>query len=31
MMYIVFIIDQIHHLMKKSKMQSFIYNNDRWV
>jgi uncharacterized membrane protein YkgB len=31
MMYIVFIIDHIHHLMNESKIQSFAYNSDRRV
>jgi hypothetical protein len=31
MMYIVFIIDHIHHLMNECKMQSFAYNSDRRV
>jgi len=29
MMYMIFIIDHIHHLMKVFKIQSFAYNNDR--
>jgi len=29
MMYIVFIIDYIHHLINESKMLIFIYNNDQ--
>ena len=28
-MYIIFIIDHIHHLMNKSKMLIFAYNSDR--
>jgi hypothetical protein len=31
MMYIIFIIDHIHHLMNESKIQSFVYNSDRRV
>jgi len=31
MMYIVFIIDHIHHLMNESKMLVFAYNSDRRV
>jgi len=31
MMYIIFIIDLIHHLMNEYKMQIFAYNNDRRV
>jgi len=30
-MYMVFIIDYIHHLINESKMQSFAYNSDRRV
>jgi len=30
-MYIVFIIDHIHHLINKSKIQNFAYNNDRMM
>jgi len=28
MMYMVFIIDHIHHLINESKIQSFAYNSD---
>jgi len=31
MMYIVFIIDQIHHLMNESKILIFAYNSDQKV
>jgi len=31
MMYIVFIIDHIHHLMNESKIMNFAYNNDKMV
>ena len=31
MMYMVFIIDHIHHLMNESKMLIFAYNRDRRV
>jgi len=31
MMYMVFIIEHIHHLINESKMQSFIYNSDQMV
>jgi len=31
MMYIVFIINYIHHLMNESKMLIFVYNSDRKV
>jgi len=31
MVYMIFIIDYIHHLMNKSKMLIFIYNSDRRV
>jgi hypothetical protein len=31
MMYIVFIIDHIYHLMNESKMYSFAYNSDRMM
>jgi len=30
-MYIVFIIDNIHHQLNESKMHSFAYNSDRRV
>jgi len=28
-MYMVFIIDHVHHLMNESKMLIFVYNNNR--
>jgi len=31
MMYIVFIIDHIHHLMNESKLLIFVYNIHRMV
>ena len=31
MMYMIFIIDHIHHLMNESKILIFAYNNDRMV
>jgi hypothetical protein len=31
MMYMIFIIDHIHHLMNEFKMQSFAYNSDQRV
>jgi hypothetical protein len=31
MMYMVFIIDHIHHLMNEYKIQSFAYNSNRRV
>jgi len=31
MMYIIFIVDHIHHLINESKMLIFIYNSDRMV
>jgi len=31
MMYVVFIINHIHHLMNESKMLIFAYNSDRRV
>jgi hypothetical protein len=31
MMYVVFIINHIHHLMNESKMWFFAYNSDRRV
>jgi len=30
-MYVVFIVDHIHHLMNESKMLIFVYNSDRRV
>jgi len=31
MMYAIFNIDHIHHLLNKPKISNFVYNNDRMV